>query len=297
MTQVLILEREEQVRELLAEIVRLLGWTAQAATYDEALDASQDGPPALIIARVEEAQAGAEIGRYLASRPELAEVPLLILGPPDVGTEVRTANGTTFVPMPFSVDEVLELLPRIVPEADVAASRLRHPGRLSEAWDSVSPYVEAAWPFVSFASVALLTSLVFLFVRLPGSPSGWNLVPADATWSLLVYARNFIESQTFSYAPPVAEAGMTSPLWVLLIWALHWPFAQLGVELPGLAQLMGIALGFGLSALVYMIVRLVADNKLLGVMAGLLVALDPTLSYARVSGAESLLFPFLALGV
>ncbi|MCH8064192.1 MAG: hypothetical protein IH861_17020, partial [Chloroflexi bacterium] len=267
------------------------------ATYDEALDVALDEPPALIIARAEEAQAGVGIERYLASRPELSTVPLMVLGASDVGTEVRTTNGTTFVPMPFSVDEVLELLPSIVPEADVAASRLRRPGRLSEAWDSVNPYVAAAWPYLSFGSVTLLTSLAFLFVRLPGSPSGWNLVPADATWTLLVYARNFIESQTFSYALPAAEAGMTSPLWILLIWALHWPFAQLGVELPALAQLMGIALGFGLSALVYRIVRLVTDNKLLAVAAGLLIAIDPTLSYAQVSGSESLLFAFLALGV
>ncbi len=297
MTRVLIVEREEQVGRLLAEVVRHLGWTARAVSYEEVLDVARDEPPALIIAGVEAVGAGVEIERYMASQPELSTVPLLILGPPDVGTEVRTTNGTTFVPMPFSVDEVLELLPSIVPEADVAASRLRRLRRLSEAWDSVSPYVEVAWPYVSFASVTLLTSLVFLFVRLPGSPSGWNLVPADATWSLLVYARNFIESQTFSYALPVAEAGMTSPLWVLLIWALHWPFAQLGVELPGLAQLMGIVLGFGLSALVFMIVRHVTDNKLLAVMAGLLVALDPTLSYAQVAGSESLLFAFLALGV
>ena len=232
MTQVLILKREEQVARLLTEIVGLLGWSARAATFEEFPDLTQDEPPALIIAGIEAANQGAEIGRYLASRPGLAEVPLLILGPPDVGTEVRTSNGTTFVPMPFSVDQMLELLPSIVPEADVAASSRRRPGRLSEAWDSVSPYVEVAWPYVSFAFATLLTGLAFLFVRLPGSPSGWNLVPADATWSLLVYARNFVESQTFSFVPPVAEAGMTSPLWVLLIWALHWPFAQMGVELP-----------------------------------------------------------------
>ena len=296
MTIVLIVEREEQVAGLLAEIVRHLGWTARAVSFEEVLDVARDEPPALIIAGVEAAGAGVEFERYIASQPELSTVPLLVLGTPDVATEVGTTNGTTFLPMPFNVDDVLELLPSIVSEADAAASLLRRPGRLSEAWDSVSPYAEVAWPYVSFASVTLLTSLVFLFVRLPGSPSGWNLVPADSTWTLLVYARNFIESQTFSYAPPVAEAGMTSPLWVLLIWALHWPFTQLGVELPGLAQLMGIVLTFGLSALAYMIVRLVTDSKFLAVMAGLVVALDPTLSYAEVAGSESLLFAFLALG-
>jgi len=266
------------------------------ATYDETLDIAQDEPPDLIIAGVHTAGAGAEIEHYLASRPELARAPLLILGPPDVEAEVTTANGTTYLPLPFSVDEVLELLPRIVPEAEVKASSQGRPGRLNEAWDWVRPHVDVAWPYASFAFVTLLTSLAFLFVRLPGSPSGWNLVPADATWTLLVYARNFIESQTFSYSLPVAESGMTSPLWVLLIWALHWPFGQLGVELPGLTQLMGIVLGFGLSTLVYMIVRRVADNKLLAVAAGLLIAIDPTLSYAQVSGSESHLFAFLALG-
>jgi len=79
-------------------------------------------------------------------------------------------------------------------------------------------------------------------------------VPADSTWTTLVYARNFAETLTFSYNSGEAASGMTSPLWVFLLGGTSWLLGS-GTPLPEIAQLGGLLAAIGASALAYLLVK------------------------------------------
>ncbi|MCH8108572.1 MAG: hypothetical protein IIB15_00445, partial [Chloroflexi bacterium] len=153
-----------------------------------------------------------------------------------------------------------------------------------------------AWPYIGFLAVHLLTGLVFLINRSPGGLPGWGLLPIDDTWVTLVYARSFADSLTFTYNPGIAEAGMTSPLWVVILGILFRPLSAMGVSLPGLSQVLGILLGAGASAFAYLIVKHITGMRFAGVLVGLVIAIDPTFSFAKTSGSEIALFSMLSLG-
>ena len=130
-----------------------------------------------------------------------------------------------------------------------------------------------AWPYIGFLAVHLLTGLVFLINRSPGGLPGWGLLPIDDTWVTLVYARSFADSLTFTYNPGIAEAGMTSPLWVVILGILFRPLSAMGVSLPGLSQVLGILLGAGASAFAYLIVKHITGMRFAGVLVGLVIAI------------------------
>ena len=153
-----------------------------------------------------------------------------------------------------------------------------------------------AWPYIGFLAVHLLTGLVFLINRSPGGLPGWGLLPIDDTWVTLVYARSFADSLTFTYNPGIAEAGMTSPLWVVILGILFRPLSAMGVSLPGLSQILGILLGAGASAFAYLIVKHITGMRFAGILVGLVIAIDPTFSFAKTSGSEIALFSMLSLG-
>jgi hypothetical protein len=173
--------------------------------------------------------------------------------------------------------------------------RRPHPG-IARLWARIEDAARVLWPYLAFLMVHLLTGLVFLLDRAPGGPSGWGLAPADDTWATLVYARSFSESLTFTYNPGIPEAGMTSPLWVIAVGVAHRLLSPLGVGLPAVAQLIGIAFGAGVSAFGYLIVRRLTGWRLAAILAGMVIAIDPTFTFAKVSGSEAALFAMLSLG-
>ena len=172
-------------------------------------------------------------------------------------------------------------------------THLAQPSLWPKAGDSA---LIRAWPYLVFLMVHLLTGLVFLINRSPGGPPGWSLPPIDDTWVTLVYARSFAESLTFAYNPGIPEAGMTSPLWIVILGILFKPLSMLGVSLPGLSQAAGILLAVGASAFAYLIVKHITGMRLAGVLVGLIIAIDPTFSFAKTSGSEIALSSMLSLG-
>lgn len=173
--------------------------------------------------------------------------------------------------------------------------RRSQPG-IARLWPRVEDAARVLWPYLAFLTVHLLTGLAFLLSRAPGGPSGWGLAPTDDTWVTLVYARSFAESLTFTYNPGVPEAGMTSPLWVIAVGVAHRLLSPLGIGLPAVAQLLGIALGVGVSAFTCLIVRRLTGQMLAAILAGLVIAVDPTFAFAKASGSEAALFAMLSLG-
>ncbi|MCI0439489.1 MAG: hypothetical protein L0177_10200, partial [Chloroflexi bacterium] len=153
--------------------------------------------------------------------------------------------------------------------------------------------LEPARPYLIFFAAHLVGALTFFLIQSDGGQNGWNIAPADDTWIGLTYARNFADTLVFSYNPGQSEAGMTSPLWVVLLGVLHRIFQ---LDVPALAQVVGILLATATSAFAYLIASRISGNTLVGMTAGLVIALDPTFAFAKISGAEVALFAAASLG-
>ena len=156
--------------------------------------------------------------------------------------------------------------------------------------------VNSNWHFAVFLLANVLTGFGFMLFRASGSPQSWGLVPADSTWTTLVYARNFADTLTFSYNPGDAATGMTSPLWVILLGTTSRLFSVMGMGLPQLAQLGGMLMAFAASSFGYLLVRDLTGLKWFGVLAGLLIALEPTFGFSKVAGSEVAMFSALVMG-
>jgi arabinofuranosyltransferase len=112
----------------------------------------------------------------------------------------------------------------------------------------------------------------------------------------MVYARSLAQEGGFHYNTGVPEAGMTSPLWVVILSALHLPSTALSRLWTAVgAKLIGLLFGLGgILALVY-ICRTVDASVSTTVIATCLFAMDPSQTFSRVSGMEVPLFIFLVL--
>jgi len=160
------------------------------------------------------------------------------------------------------------------------------------AWTAV----KCNWHFAAFILANVLTGFGLLLFRASGSPESWGLVPADTTWTSLVYARNVAETLTFSYNPGEAASGMTSPLWVFLIGFLSRLLTNTGMSIPEIAQVSGMLAAFAASTFGYLLVKDLTGLKGFGVLTGLLIALEPTFAFSKTSGSEVALLSALVMG-
>jgi hypothetical protein len=139
--------------------------------------------------------------------------------------------------------------------------------------------------------VGLGLSAFFLLNNDAGPGWAWRGLPLDDAWIHMVYARSLTEEGWFYYNPGVPEAGMSSPLWVIL---LALPLKL--VTSPALAA-KSLSIFFGLlaSVLAYHVMLDLTDRRELAWGAGLVTALLPNFAYARVSGKEVTLVGSLIL--
>lgn len=156
--------------------------------------------------------------------------------------------------------------------------------------------VNSNWQLAAFLLANLLTGVGFLLFRADGSPQSWGLVPADSTWTTLVYARNFAETLTFSYNPGDSASGITSPLWVFLLGVAARLLSATDISLPQIAQVGGLLAAFVASTFGYLLVKNLTGLKGFGVLAGLLIALEPTFGFSKASGSEVALVSGLVMG-
>jgi hypothetical protein len=129
------------------------------------------------------------------------------------------------------------------------------------------------------------------------SEGPWALVglPLDDNWIHLVYARSFAEHGWFFYNPGVPEAGMSSPLWAVLLGIVYKVLTPLGVSPQWCAKALSLVLAAGLPLITYNVCRTLGLNRNWAWIAGLLVAIEPNLGFGSVSGMEAGLFAFLSL--
>ena len=153
-----------------------------------------------------------------------------------------------------------------------------------------------AWlPYALLAAVQIAAATIYLGNSASGVAARFDSFPLDDGWIHMVYARSFAENLQFFYNPGEPESGMTSPLWVVTV-GLGWRVLGLaGVSLMATAKLSAIALSFATAVLVMRIVTRISGLRRLGVIAGILVAVEPSFAFASAAGMEVALFAFLAL--
>jgi len=148
----------------------------------------------------------------------------------------------------------------------------------------------AYWLFIA---LQIITGLLFLFDTTSGTRAALDGVPLDDTWIHFVYARNLAQQGGLYYNPGVPEAGATSPLWAILLSIPLKILMPFGVGPVEISKALGLLFAIGLSIVVYHLVHTYTGSYLASLLAGILIALDPTLSFSKVSGMEVALFAFL----
>lgn len=150
----------------------------------------------------------------------------------------------------------------------------------------------AYWLFVA---LQIISGLLFLFDTTSRTRAALDGVPLDDTWIHFVYARNLAQQGGFYYNPGVPEAGATSPLWVILLSIPLKMLMPLGAGPVVISKALAIAFAILASMLAYHLVQIYTESYLAGLLAGTIVALDPTFSFSKVSGMEATLFASLML--
>lgn len=136
-----------------------------------------------------------------------------------------------------------------------------------------------------FLLVHAAVAALFLTDRSPGDASAALGLPLDDSWIHLVYARSFAAFDGFAYDPGMQAAGFTSPLWVVILAPLFWMRLPWDVSLVLVVKIVGVLFAWGTSIWACRVATRIAGLGA-GIIVGLLVALDPWLGFAAVSGME-----------
>ena len=144
-------------------------------------------------------------------------------------------------------------------------------------------------PLLVFGAVHLVSTLPFLLDRAPGTNAAMIGFPLDDAWIHLVYARSLAAFEGFAWNPGQPESGFTSPLWAILLAPAFWipGLSTLGLTLA--VKALGLALAVVTSLLAFRVVSRLSLDTWAGWSAGLLIAAEPALTFAKLSGMEVLL--------
>lgn len=163
---------------------------------------------------------------------------------------------------------------------------------LRDRWPPIRSHLRAHGMFYLLSIAAGLgVSAFFLLNRDAGPGWAWTGFPLDDAWIHMVYARSLADEGWFYYNSGVPAAGMSSPLWVILLAVM----LKLGFA-PALAgKSLSICFGLLVPILLYHLMLEVSDSRTLAWVSGLAAAVLPNFSFARVSGMEATLVSFVVV--
>lgn len=151
-------------------------------------------------------------------------------------------------------------------------------------------------PFYATAIIlTLLMALVYLLNNSSGGPWAWIGLPLDDNWIHLVYARSLAEQGWFFYNPGIPEAGMSSPLWVIILAVAYKIFTPLGVTPQWIAKGGGLFFALAVPIAAYHLALRIGVRRRWAWAVGILVMIEPNLAYGNVAGMEFPMFTFLTL--
>ncbi len=138
-----------------------------------------------------------------------------------------------------------------------------------------------------FGLLVALVSFAFVQSGLKGMAFGF---PLDDAWIHQTYARNLIQSGTWSFVPGTVSGGSTSPLWTLILsvgyifseqFAWYWTIAVSIISFAAMAVLLGWQLSKS---------PIIGKKEIVLFLA--IFALEWHLDWAAVSGMETIFYSF-----
>lgn len=146
--------------------------------------------------------------------------------------------------------------------------------------------IRKLFPFLGSITLLLLLAGIYLLNDPEGGGYAMSGVPLDDTWIHLVYARSLAEQGWFYYNTGVAEAGMSSPLWTIVLSVGYKLLVPLGMTPVWVAKSASMVFALGLPVVTIMIVNRLVDNQMWSSLAAFFVVADPNLLYCAISGME-----------
>lgn len=116
MVHAVIAEDDDMMRNLLEEIVSILGWEFEStANGAQALVVVERVIPDVVISDVNmPVMTGIELLGAIKGNPSLSHIPVVLMSSVDRESEALAAGANAFVVKPFTVDGLFNLLPEIV---------------------------------------------------------------------------------------------------------------------------------------------------------------------------------------
>jgi hypothetical protein len=139
------------------------------------------------------------------------------------------------------------------------------------------------------------TGLLFLLDRAPGTSAALWGFPLDDSWIHMVYARSLAALRGFEYNPGQPEAGFSSPLWTFALLPASWIARWFGIGIVLPAKITGLLAAVAASLAACRLVHHLGFGKAAELTAGLLLAAEPSLTFAKLSGMEVPLAAAVAL--
>jgi hypothetical protein len=137
-------------------------------------------------------------------------------------------------------------------------------------------------PVAAAAALALAIGVFLWRARQLAGVIGADAFPLDDSWIHLQFARNLAEGRGFSFNPGQPVSGSTAPLWTLLLGGV---FAVLGSH-PVLAKALGIVATLCAAWSAGCLARLWTGQRVLGLLASVLVVLAGPMVWGALSGME-----------
>lgn len=151
--------------------------------------------------------------------------------------------------------------------------------------DAVSPHKKK---LLFITILQIFTTFYFAWRIMNYTSLGFSL---DDPWIHFVYARNFANHNQILYNIGQTEVGTTSILWTLVLgFSL-----KTGIDPIILSYVISTIFAMALSFLVYFYCLNLTGHETMSFIAGCLIAIEPNLCVAKVSGMEIIMFSFLAL--
>ena len=151
--------------------------------------------------------------------------------------------------------------------------------------------VAARWPsrvdlttFIPLGLAVLVLCALFWSGRGRGAAPGF---PLDDAWIHMVYGRSLAEEGRLAYNPGTPATGSTSPLWALVLGAVHLLLGRTPIDVI-IAAVMGIGCVFHLLGVLSVTrwARAFTGDRVAAVMIGALPALSTSYAAASFSGME-----------